>query len=311
VADLDHLFEALSRIAVMKPEYWVGELRLGTGDGRVWTFDSIWPGGMAEARVWCGVKLAVLMSGTFTPQNGRQLGIKKEVSQFREWDRVFPAANTPIIYIPTMNVKYGADVQPLIDRTHRIIESGRKARKGCIHTVSYALQRAFLERCRYSQYFYCNTGEADSPNAMEVFQRFVQAEASEERPAILVSPSFSTGWDMAGRICEWQIVAKMAYLNVKSKLVEARLKQWPAYSDANAIQTLVQASLRASRFPEDYCEVFILDDNVVRLLARNKALAPRYFKYSKSLTVPKAGVKRAPQAAPQAQVILAEEVGVQ
>jgi len=96
-------------------------------------------------------------------------------------------------------------------------------------------------------------------------------------PAILVSPSVSTGHDFPGHLCEWIIISKIPFPNHTTEVMKARLARMPCYTDLFTMQEFVQSCLRGCRSMEDRCEVFVVDDTVTGLMGRAKLLKPRWF----------------------------------
>jgi Rad3-related DNA helicase len=202
VLQLEELDQALEKIWSMSNDGWVCEMRegrVGQINARVWEFDCLWPGAWAEGKLFCGVPKVVLMSATLRPASMGMLGVGKGEFEYREWDRVFPAQNTPVYHVPTvrMNWRTGEeDLRRWVERIDEIIES-RLERKGIIHTVSYARQQYLLSHSRFAGDMLANTNEPDSEAAVGICGQFKERTA----PVILVSPSFSTGWDFPGRDC--------------------------------------------------------------------------------------------------------------
>lgn len=286
VYDLDALYKALTAISVMDEGSWVLEASTGTRYGRRWVFDNVWPAAHAF-KLFRTVPKVILMSGTLRPATMTMLGIKPDQYDFEEWPRVFPAENTPVYFIPTVKMNYKIDdagMEKWVRRIDEIIES-RLDRKGIIHTVSYARQQYLLDHSRFAGAFYANTNDPDSESAAEVVARFKAADA----PAILVSPSFSTGWDFAGRSCEWQIIAKIPYPDIRSKIIQARSERNPSYPSLLAMQDLEQACGRATRSYDDRAEIFIVDNAISYLLFRYPGLKSRWFSVISVAQVPEPG----------------------
>jgi Rad3-related DNA helicase len=76
--------------------------------------------------------------------------------------------------------------------------------------------------------------------------------------------------------------------------MQARLEISPQYTAYLAMQQLVQAAGRGSRFEQDRCEVFVVDDCITFFMRQHKSLAPRWFKVNQVSYVPEPG-KRAPE----------------
>lgn len=288
---LDELSEALGNIRRMNAECWVCEMQPGTNWGRWWNFDCVWPGQFSESRLFLGIQKVVLMSATLRPVVFGMLGIKKDDYIFKEWPRVFPAQNTPIYHYPTVRMNFRIDEagkRKWLENIDAIIES-RQDRKGIIHTVSYDRQKYLFANSRFSRFFIANTNDPESASAGEVVEAFKRSSA----PSILVSPSFSTGWDFPGRDAEWQIITKLAFPDTRSKVMQARKSRSDQYINYLTMQDLVQACGRTTRFYEDRSECFIVDDAVGFFMLQNKHLAPKWFDIRKTSTLPLPG-KRAP-----------------
>lgn len=257
---LEELVNSLSAIKSMNNDNWVLEMRLGSNWGRLWDFDCIWPGMAAENRLFLGVPKVVIMSATLRPVSMGMLGIKREEYEFREWEKVFPSQNTPVYHVPTVRMKFSntdVEKQKWVDSIDEII-STRLDRKGIIHTVSYDRQKFLQSHSKFSQHMVINTVEADSPSAGEVLERFKQMDA----PAVLVSPSFSTGWDFPDETCRWQIISKLAFPG-KSKVMEARQERNEKYVPYLVMQDLVQACGRGTRHEKDWCECVSPDTRIL------------------------------------------------
>lgn len=291
---LDELLTAFAAIVRMNPDSWVLEMKPGTNWGRQFDFDCIWPGAFAESRLFLGVQKVVLMSATLRPVVMQMLGLKKEAYEFREWPRVFPANRTPIYNFSTVRMNHRVTDEQLREWLGGIddIIASRKDRKGIIHTGSYARQQYLLAHSKHRDCFVVNTNVPESDSAADVVQKFKQMRA----PAVLVSPSFSTGWDFPGRDCEWQIITKLAFPDTRSKVMQARKERSEQYINYLAMQDLVQACGRGTRFADDRCEIFIADSSVGWFMMQNKHLAPRWFDIRKVSELPPPG-PRAPESA--------------
>jgi Rad3-related DNA helicase len=87
----------------------------------------------------------------------------------------------------------------------------------------------------------------------------------------------TTGYDFAGKLCEYQIVAKIPFPDRRNPVVAARTdydKEYPAYV---AMQELVQAVGRGMRSADDQCETAIFDSNCSWFMRAYRHLAPEWF----------------------------------
>lgn len=286
IRQCDALREKLANIRLYAAYAVVDQERLRRQT--LWRFNPIEPGHFAQAKLLAPVAPAqktVLMSSTITPKTLSLLNLKPDRYEFREWPRVFPANRCPVYHLPTVRLNHRtseSDLRRWLEQIDRIIES-RLDRKGIIHTVSYQRQQYLLANSRFSQYFLANTTDPDSPSAAEVVEQFRGRSA----PAILVSPSFSTGWDFPYEQAEWQIITKIPFPPVVSKVMKARVERDKSYPSYLAMQELVQASCRGMRSADDRCETFIIDDNIAWFLHQNRKFAPAWFQVRKVASLPK------------------------
>lgn len=293
---LERTLQKMTRVASMQDD-WVLELRLGTKWGRMWAFDVVWPGRYAEQYLFCGVPKIVIMSATLRPKTLGLLGVKREDYEFREWQRIFPANRHPIYNIPAK--VDGADVRidrrtndvqlrAWVEHIDKIID-GRRDRNGIIQTVSYDRQKYLMERSRNSDLMIGNTQDPESENAEEIAKVF----RCTSTPRILVSPSFSTGWDFPGKECEYIVICKVPFKPNHGKVVKAREEKDPQYGAYMAMIDMVQGAGRGMRGVEDRCEVFVVDGHLGWFLGQNKGLAPDWFVKAvrKVLEIPKAPEK--------------------
>lgn len=284
---MESLLDKLSRLQTLNSDNWVCEISEGTKYGRFWKFDCVWPGQYSEMLLQ-RIPNVILMSGTLRPKSLGELGIKRDAADFRSWPRIFPPQRSPFYHIKSVAVKYGMSPeqeQKWLDTIDSIIESRHHERKGIIHTVSYARQRILLERSRYRRYMLANSNEPDSEEASAVVDRFKMAAA----PCILVSPSFSTGWDFAGKLCEWQIITNIPFPPMQSKVMKRRKEIDPSYQAAQAAKELGQTLGRPMRFEQDRAETFIVDDRIGWFVKLAGKFLPEDFSYTSLLQIPPPG----------------------
>lgn len=298
--DIDalHKLEALQtkfeKIASADSGDWIVErdviARYGLKEQR-WKFDSVFPGQYAKDILFCNVPKVVVMSATLKPKSLRYLGLSDEEFAFRAWRRIFPPERNPIYLSGCVKPGSVTEDRPLgtlirIDRNTseedkreyvRWIDEqwiGRRLdRKGLIQTNSYAFQEFFMEHSRHAPLMIGNTDDPDSESAWQAAERFRKAEA----PAILVSPSFITGWDFPMKACEYVLVVKAPFDERGSKLAKAREARDKDYGFFRAMQTTEQAAMRGMRRFEDQCEVALTDGHYTWFLRQYGRLAQDWF----------------------------------
>jgi len=266
---------------------WICTRVDGSDEGRLWRFQCVWPGRYKE-RLFQGIQRVILMSATLRPKTMQLLGIKRDDYEFKEWSRQFPAVNGPVIWVPTCKVKHderwgNEDRQKWIERHDEIFKWGSD-RNGLTHTVSYARAKQIGEQLG-SRYRIVLNGAADpeTATATQAFETFKQGDCG----SVLVSPSFSTGWNFAGRTAEWQVLSKMPFLPPTDKLIAARTDQDFDYPWYMAGQELVQSSGRINRYPDDRGTTLIVDDNVKWLLRAAGDHVPKWFKVRREEQLPR------------------------
>jgi len=105
-----------------------------------------------------------------------------------------------------------------------------------------------------------------SDNRASVIERFKRAGAG----TVLLSPSVDTGYDFAGEIAEYQIIAKLPFPDTRGAVMKARCSVDKEYSSYLTAQTLQQMTGRVCRSETDRGETLVIDDNAQWFTYRNK-----------------------------------------
>lgn len=244
------------------------------------SFDCVWPGKYAERYLWSGVPNIVLMSATLRPKAVQMLGVAQHKQWFREWPRVFPAALSPVWWVPTGKMGHKEPEQELlksVDLFDRMCEQwlvqGRH--KGLLHSVSYKRARWFQEKSRYGKHMILV--EEGQGKAMAAFERHVESR----EPTVLVGPGYMAGWDFKGDAARWQLIPKIPFADRSDPIVQARAESDDEYYSYDAMQSLVQACGRINRSEDDWGTTVISDDAVSRFMVYARQHAPRWFKVQK------------------------------
>jgi Rad3-related DNA helicase len=118
----------------------------------------------------------------------------------------------------------------------------------------------------------------------QVVNRFKQMGA----PAVLVSPTVTTGWDFpqGGGKPQYIIIGKLAYPTAKDPILQARQEDDKEWSSFMAMEVLIQESGRMTRSSTDLAEIFCVDDNITWFLKAYSKFAPKWFmqRYKGSLS---------------------------
>jgi Rad3-related DNA helicase len=280
-ADLERLIMQLKSIQSFD-QNWTWEFS-DTAPRSV-SFDPIWPGQYAHL-LWSGVPQVLLLSATLCKYTLQLLGLPKNQYAYREFKNGWPPNHALNWYVPTARMTYKSteeDHRKMALRIDEII-AGRLDRKGIIHTVSYQRMRQIMAASKYRKYMVNNENSRDSTKVAAAFK-------AAKAPCILVSPSFSTGWDFPFSECEYQILPKVPFPYAESRVMKERNKD-ERYRIYCAILEIIQMIGRGRRAEFDRCETFILDNNFPRVMAKGKEFAPQGFQVHRSLGVPKAPAK--------------------
>jgi len=229
----------------------------------------------------------VLMSAILSHRSMDYLGVPSgDARAWIEMPSSFPPENTPIWHIPTARINYRTDdfgTTLWCSRIDQIIQR-RLDRKGIIFTVSYERARMLLSRSRFKDIMITHS----TSDVIQVVEKFKKMPA----PAVLVSPSVTTGYDFSmaesghGKP-QYLIVGKIPYPDTKDPVTKARHEEDKDWSSYLAMETLIQEAGRGTRSFDDKAEVLAIDDNIRWFLPRFRDFAPKWFmdRYRGSLDV--------------------------
>lgn len=248
---------------------WVAE---PTHDGKGCVFAPVWAHAYAEMCLFARTPKVVLVSALLRPAIARYLGISPTDMTYREFPSTFDPARRPFIHVPTTRVDRHmseGQIRQWVNRIDQII-GGRLDRKGIVHTRSYDRARAIIERSKYSSIMLTHT----TRTTREQIERFKLAKA----PCVLVSPSVEEGVDFMYDLCRYQILAKVPFIDGRSRLIRARVQSDKTYSYYLTVLAITQQVGRGMRAQDDLCESFIVDDNIAWFWKAAKSMFPFWFK---------------------------------
>jgi Rad3-related DNA helicase len=251
---------------------WVVDAVHGREDG--YRIQLVWAREYAEEILFRGVPNIRLISATMTQKTLQMLGCGSDTFRFYDYDSFFPPERSPVWFIPTVKLNFksdDADYWMLVERIDEILD-GRPDRKGIIHTVSFSRAKRIQAASRHGRRMMLNDGSPGS--AMEVVERY---KASQE-PVVLVTPSVSTGYDFPYGQCEFQIICKAPFPDLKSAVMKARMDKDTSYLSYEMAMTLIQSTGRGTRADDDHCENFIIDDTVQAAVNRFPGHYPNWWR---------------------------------
>jgi Rad3-related DNA helicase len=244
-----------------------------TGDG--YKLEPIWAHQYAQKILFMQIPKIILISATMVKKTISLLGIPDDQIDFYEYHSSFPARRSPVYYWegqpllrldhktpPHMFAQYMARIDNFL-RT-------RQDRKGIIHSVSYDRARQISDISEFGHTFITPQSGRETAQKVEQFKK-------ADPPATLVSPAITTGYDFAFSAGEYNILAKVPFLDTRGKLITARQEKDPEYAPYITAQTIVQAHGRTMRAETDQSETAIPDDHFRWVIRQFKHLFPFWF----------------------------------
>ena len=251
---------------------WVFQVtRRGPSGSLVARFDPVWPADYAERRLFCGIKRVVLTSATIRPKTLELLGIGHGDVDFREYPSSFPVGRRPVYFVPSVRMDKRATpghLRAWISKIDAIVRP-RLQGKGIIHAVSYQRAQWIARNSEFAEHMLVHTRES----SQDTIRRFKGTKA----PAILVSPSVSTGFDFPDSECRWQILCKVPFPDTRDLVTKARSDRDRDYPMYQAMQEIVQMAGRSTRSEDDWSEVLVVDDHFEWFWPKFKKFAPKWF----------------------------------
>lgn len=274
---LCRFYTGLAQLVKAAPDEWISAV---TPDEVQLT--PIWPAKYSSV-LFRNVQNVICTSATVCRKTMALLGVVDDM-ELLEYPHTFPLQNRRLTHIPTVRLNYRTDkygMRKWLMHIDQIIDS-RRDRKGLLHTISYARRDFVLANSRHADIMLTH----QRANTEFTVRRF----KTIQKPQLLVSPSMGTGWDFPYTECEYQIIGKVPYPDTTDKITKARCKSDRDYAGYIAMQELVQACGRGVRAPDDHCETFIVDDNALWFIPRNRQFAPDWFmeQFQSRRTIPQA-----------------------
>jgi len=283
------LLRRITRLAMIEsPSAWTFE-RSGKG----WRWDPISPAEFAESYLYRKIPRVVFVSATIRQKTLDLMGVPQDEREFREYPSTFPPERRPIIHVPTVRVDYrtgGAALKLWRRRLDQII-AARQDRNGIVHSVSYDRKSDLYGQSRYRRFMLKNNDSASTTATVEAFKR-----RRFKPPAILISPSVTTGLDFPYEECEYIVIPKVPFQPTTSAIMRARMKLDPEYPMYLTAQILQQSVGRGDRAPDDRCETLITDDHFKWFVSRYRKFFAAWFleavRWARTLPAPPPKLRR-------------------
>ena len=115
------------------------------------------------------------------------------------------------------------------------------------------------------------------PKTAEEREKAFADHANSVLPTVMISPSMTEGYDFAGKLAEWQVIAKIPFPNLGDKHTWARKTADDSWYLMETIKTIVQACGRIVRSENDRGVTYILDSDINRLLDEYPGFFPSWW----------------------------------
>jgi len=224
-------------------------------------FEPLSPAPYAERLLFRGIKHVVLMSAVLRPKHLELLGLSMDEVEFLEFPSTFAIARRPIIHVKTVQHKSTMSHDAKLEAVRRVdqIISGRLDRKWLIDTVSFDRSKFIREHSNYQFFMIANSPGRDGLSAEQAMEQFKHASP----PKGLIGPSFRTGYDLPGTLCETGILYKVPFMDSRNPLTAARRASDPLWEKLSVAVEIWQFFGRGMRNERDQFEGIILDDMFV------------------------------------------------
>lgn len=267
--ELMDLEKKIARLCRLSEHEW-----LMSRKGSRYRWDLINPASLAEDLLFRGATNVVLSSATVNKKTIELLGVDSKNVKVIEQDSTFPVNRRPIYYWPVARAGYKMDqlAQRRMREAIDAVISERLDRKGVIHSVSYARTLEIVRNSKFrdSDIFLVHEQGRDLDTVLKEFRR-------RGPGTVLISPAITTGIDLPYDQCEYAIIPKMPFPDMRDALVKAKKERDKDYLSYITLQHLVQSVGRGMRAADDYCECFILDAHFGWLKGGYWTYLPRWF----------------------------------
>ena len=213
----------------------------------------------------------VLLSATIIDHKNfaKSLGIKDY--EYIEVPSSFDSAKSPI-YVSTkykLNYKTLQTSLPGICEQIKQILEHHKNDKGIIHTHSFDITNFIKGRISNDRLICRDTNVSQE----DLLKTHLDSTAPTDR----VSPSLVFGVDLKDELARFQIIVKLPFLPLSSKRIKQLFEVDKEWYENKMLNSIVQASGRATRSKNDHSATYILDGNFMNVIMRTKGKLPKHF----------------------------------
>lgn len=265
-----------------EPDNWIYwqeiEQRNGTAGTRVSIAKPLNAAGYFNELIRDAATVRIYMSAYPGEKNifCRMIGLDPKKAAMLHLGSTFKKENRPInlVLVGSMSKRNQEDTMPAFLRFLRRIMDWHPEEKGIIHCNSYALGTAIFRAFQGTDHglrllFPTNADEREA-----VYKRHLDSPA----PTIILSPSFTEGFDFADDAARWQVIAKIPYPYLGDKQVAAKKEADPEWYAQKTVEKIIQASGRICRNETDHGVTYITDSDFELLWDRYQSMFPDWWK---------------------------------
>jgi hypothetical protein len=205
----------------------------------------------------------------------RSLGLNPNRVAWCSLRSTFPVENRPVVIgsVGSMSRRNLESSLPVFMSTLEKIFKRHVSEKGLIHCASYALGKMISERLRGTEHgsrliFPTKADERDS-----AFKQHCESPF----PTVLLTPSMSEGFDFAGDLARWQVIAKVPYPSLGDRHVVAKKDQDNDWYALETVKSIIQSAGRIVRSDTDVGVTYVLDSDFNRLHEQYSSYFPKWF----------------------------------
>ena len=158
---------------------------------------------------------------------------------------------------------------PYMCKTVKEILNLHKNDKGLIHCNSYKIANYIKANIKNSRLL---IHDSDTREAV------LNEHITSDKPTVLISPSMTEGIDLHDDLSRFQIICKVPYPSLASKLIRKRMHKWKWWYDCATLKTMMQSIGRSIRSKDDWCVTYIIDSNFEYFYNKNRDMFPAWFK---------------------------------
>lgn len=215
----------------------------------------------------------LLMSGTILNKNTfcQNIGIDSNKAEFLSMDSPFPVKNRPVFEVPvgSMGRKSIDATLPKMVATIKELLDHHKNEKGIIHCHNYKIAKYISDNIDSDRLLFHS-----SDDRIDVLNFHIKTS----HPTVIVSPSFTEGIDLQGKLSRFQIIAKIPFPFLGDNYVKEKMTRVKGWYEWQTLKSIIQASGRSVRDYDDHAITYILDSDWLFLKSRNSAMIPSWFK---------------------------------